>query len=257
MLISQVIFLKLKKGNPESIKGNHVHGFFFKEILASQSPELAEYLHISNNPRPFSISYVYKTGAIYWFRIASWMDEISQAVFSYFNSYDKIKLNNCVFELVRTSTEPEESVWAGRCSEEDFVKKSMNTNTFWLEHFSPTSFKSGDSHLPLPVPELIVKSVFRQIPFELHTDSDFSMLADLLQLKEYRIRSVYNRKNQGSIVSFEGKTRWQIDKRANQHEKEFILMLFNFVFYSGIGIKTSQGMGMTRIIEFSEFSGRH
>ncbi len=253
MLTSQVIFLKLKKGNPENIKGNHVHGFFFKEILASQSPELAEYLHSPNTVKPFSISYVCKSGAAYWFRIASWVDEISQAVFSYFNSYDEIKLNNCLFELVRTSTEPGESVWARRCSEEDFVKnaRSMNTNTFWLEHFSPTSFKSGDSHLPLPVPELIVKSVHRQLPLELQKDgADFSMLADLLQLKEYRIRSVYNRKNQGSIVSFEGKTRWQIDKRASRHEKEFILTLFNFAFYSGIGIKTTQGMGMSRIVEF-------
>ena len=253
MLTSQVIYLKLKDGSPRNVKGNHIHGLFFDRILVSQAPELAKLLHSPGTTKPFSLSFLYKEGHIYWFRIASWIDEISEAVFSYFDHNFQVTLNNCLFELMRTSTDVEEFQWARRTSVGEFIKnaKAMNRDTFWIEHYSETSFKCGNTHLPLPVPELIVNSIDRQlmpqIAKELSVDPE--KILELIHLKEYRIRSVYNRKNYGSIASFKGKTRWQIDKRASQRERDAIRILFNFAFYSGIGVKTTQGMGMCRIIE--------
>ncbi|MEZ4528291.1 MAG: CRISPR system precrRNA processing endoribonuclease RAMP protein Cas6 [Desulfobacterales bacterium] len=125
----------------------------------------------------------------------------------------------------------------------------MDKDTFWIEHYSPTSFKCGDSHLPLPVPERIIKSVFRQLPENLIKNiiSNLDELAEVLQLKQHQITSVYNRKNHGSIASFTGKTRWQISKKADRRQKQDIWKLLHFAFYSGIGVKTTQGMGMCRV----------
>jgi len=252
MLTAQVVYLKLKNGDPQDIKGNHIHGLFFKKILFFQSPELAKYLHLPEVPKSFSISYLCKEEEMYWFRIASWMDIIPYAVFSYFDSHFSITLHNCKFELIKTCTDTEESPWAGRILTSDFIRKAKTKEReeFWIEHYSPTSFKRGDSHIPLPVPELMIQSVYRQMPSEIKAEihADPAALADVLQLKEHRLRSVYNRKNYGSVVSFNGKTRWQIDKRASQDEKEAIWILFDFAFYSGIGVKTTQGMGMCRIL---------
>ncbi|MBF0224744.1 MAG: CRISPR-associated endoribonuclease Cas6 [Desulfobacterales bacterium] len=250
MLTSQVIFLKLKSGNPENINGSHIHGLFFKEILKNYDTSLADYLHQPNMPKAFSLSYIYQDYGLYWFRIASWMRDIADAVFSYFNSNFEIILNNCVFELAKTSTDNKESYWANRININNFLDESKNTykDIFRLEHFSPTSFKNGDSHIPLPMPEFIIKSIYKQMPLSMqeYLQTEPELLIKFIQLKEHRIYSVYNRKNHGAITSFEGKTRWQIDKKASQQEKEAIWTIFRFAFYSGIGVKTTQGMGMCR-----------
>lgn len=252
MLTSQIIYMKLKKGDVDKINGNHVHGLFYKEILASQNPGLADYLHLPENPKPFSISYIYKNREVCWFRIASWKNEIAQSVFSYFNSHTEINLSKCSFKLIKTSTENKESPWSARIDIENFINhcKATFKDKFWIEHFSPTSFKQSDSHVPLPVPELIINSIYRQLPDIIKQEKEFNLsdIIKLIHLKQHNLRSLYNKKNYGSIASFTGKTCWQIDKKASIEEKEFIWILFNFAFYSGIGVKTTQGMGMCRIL---------
>ena len=251
MLTSQVIFLKLKSGNPRHIKGNHVHGLFFKKILRFANPQLADYLHSSDTPKPFSISYIYQKGQIFWFRIASWDDLIAQAVFDYFKHQFEIRINQCTFELIKTSTDATESPWAARIEMKKQIQLSQSfaKDTFWLEHYSPTSFKCGDAHLPLPVPELIIKSICRNIPAQIKNTivEPPERLLKKIQLKEHRINSVYNKKNYGAIASFTGKTHWQIAKNASESERNALLTLFHFAFYAGIGVKTTQGMGMCRI----------
>ena len=59
---------------------------------------------------------------------------------------------------------------------------------------------------------------------------------------------MYNKKTYGSISSFKGDTWWQIDKKASPKIQKALRLLLNFSFYSGIGVKTTQGMGMCRIV---------
>jgi len=252
MLISQVTYLKLKTGNPSQIKGQHIHGFFFKKILASYNPKLADRMHTSDCPKRFSASYIFKEGKMFWFRIASWDDEIAEALFLYFRSHFEVELGNCLFELIKTVSDAGTTPWAKRIELDEFLNsaRSSEKNTFWVEHFSPTSFKCGDVHLPLPVPDLIVNSIIKHLPAKITVEikPDKQKLWNAIQLKEHRIKSLYNRRNYGSIASFVGKTRWQIDKQASQQERDAIRILFSFAFYSGIGVKTTQGMGMCRVI---------
>jgi CRISPR-associated endoribonuclease Cas6 len=243
--------MKIKSGDSRNVIGKHTHGFFFKEMLGSQNPELAEYLHSPTTPKPYSISYLNKAGDLYWFRVASWMDAISETVFSYFRSNFKIFLGNCTFELVKTCSDRKKSSWALRQEVPQFILNCLRTfkDTFWLEHFSPTSFKRGDSHLPLPSPDLIVKSILRQAPHEIKEFLSTSVdeLCTILQLKQHSIKSIYNRKNYGSITSFIGDTQWQLSKTADEKQAQDLWILMNFAFLSGIGVKTTQGMGMVRI----------
>lgn len=250
MLTSQVIFLKHLEGNEEHIKGNHIHGLFFKEILGSQNPKIADALHHPGSPNPFSLGYLSRSGSQYRFRIASWLNEIAEAVFGYFNSHSRIIIGDCMFGLIKTSTDNRESPWAMRIDPDDFIRTCDSTvcDTFRLEHCSPTSFKSGNSHLPLPVPEYIIRSLYRSSPDMLKsTRMSLPELLDAVQLKQHRIRSVYNRRNHGSIASFIGETEWHISKKAAPEQKAMLWRLFNFSFYAGIGVKTTQGMGMCRI----------
>ena len=162
------------------------------------------------------------------------------------------ELADCIFELILTTTNKTEHNWADRIPVNEFITKSklLGKEDFWIEHFSPTSFKRGNSHLPLPLPELIINSLYKQLHPEILAEINISpqVLVNCLHLKEYYLQSIYNRKNHGAIASFIGKTRWQIDKRSTLKEKEAIWLLLNFAFFSGIGVKTTQGMGICRII---------
>ncbi|KPA14434.1 CRISPR-associated protein Cas6 [Candidatus Magnetomorum sp. HK-1] len=252
MLTSQVIFIKHLKGDPESVSGNHLHGFFFKEILGTQQSELASLLHGSKSEKPFSISYLYTYQNMYWFRITSWDERIPQAIFSYFNINKEIQFNRCVFQLIKTTTDPDDIFWANRQSFQEFIEGySYELDRFRIIHHSATSFKSGNAHIPLPVPDLLIKSIYRKLPSPLKeyaqviTDEE---LIDAIRLKGHKIYSIYNKKTYGSIASFQGETRWQIDKRASSVTCQTMCLILNFAFYSGIGVKTTQGMGMCRIV---------
>lgn len=250
-LTSQVIFLKRIRGKTDTIMGHHIHGFLFSEILKSQAPDLADYLHHSNTSKPFSLSYLSSHENMYWFRIVSWDENITRAVFAYFTTCFKIKLDQAIFELVKTATRPEEFQWAHRLTFEEFFESIDydNKKVLQIDHYSPTSFKRGDSHLSLPVPELVVHSVYRSLPDEIRETIDISpdILSQFLLLKDHKIVSVYNQKNHGSIASFMGSTYWQIHKKAEPQCREALLKLLHFAFFSGIGVKTTQGMGMCRV----------
>jgi len=255
MLISQVIMLKWLSGNPNHVFGNHLHGFFFKEILGSHDPNLASMLHDPNAYKPFSISHLFNHDNIYWFRITSWNNEtIAQAVFAYFCHHSKIRLHSCEFELIKTTTDPQETCWSNKQTWENIIQTSIDRpfEKFRLDHFSYTSFKSGNAHIPLPVPDLIIKSLVNKLPDTIkqhmdHMDICDNDLLEYIRLKGHTIHSKYHKETYGAIASFMGITRWQIEHKAPGPHKFLLNILFHFAFYAGIGVKTTQGMGMCRI----------
>lgn len=252
MFTSQVIFLKHLDGDIFKVKGYHIHGLLFRYILASHNSDIAQNLHQAETPNPYSLSYLYKYDDMYWIRIASWDKNISDAVFQFFLKNHIIRLGDNIFELLKTCCDKHEFVWADRMTPELFLEKIIldDKDEFWIQHFSATSFKCGDSHLCLPVPELLLNSIFRRLPTILKQQITISPkeLVKTIHLKAHKLQSVYNRKGYGSIASFTGKTRWQINKNADQDIKRCLKILFHFSFFSGVGIKTTQGMGMCRII---------
>ncbi len=252
MLTSQVIFMKHLYGQPEAISGNHLHGFFFKKILGTQDPRLAEIMHDPKISKPLAISYMFPWKHMYWFRISSWDERIPEAVFSYFNKHKEIELNRCGFQLIKTTTHPDESLWANRQSVQAFIDSYSNEiDRFRLVHKGATSFKTGNAHIPLPVPDLVISSIYRKLPPPLMESIQHikkEELIEALQLKGYQIDSIYNKKTYGSITAFKGVTRWQLDKKSSLAVRKAINLMFHFSFYSGIGVKTSQGMGMCRIV---------
>lgn len=251
MFTSQVIYLQKINGDLKTVNGKHIHGFFFDQIL-SQSPPLAEYLHRPDVINPFSLSNIHRTGQFFWFRIADWMAEVSEATFNWFRTNTEIVLGGCRFQLLKTTTNPKESLWGRRSGIEEFIINGIEKipNDFNVEHFSPTSFKAGNTHIPLPIPDLTIKSIYSRTPEMVRTwiNSNPESLVQHIHLKSHKINSVYNRFGYGSIASFKGKTRWQIDNRAPRKDVESLKVLFAFAFFAGIGVKTTQGMGMCRVI---------
>jgi len=168
MLTSQVILVKQLDGNPNDISGSHLHGFFFKKILGTQNPKLGDKLHDPKTEKPFSISYLFPHQNMHWFRITSWDELIPEAVFAYFNEYKLIQLNQCQFKLIKTTTDPDFFYWANRQSIAFFIEEQLfEMNRFHMVHASATSFKSGNAHIPLPVPDLMIKSIYRKLPDEI------------------------------------------------------------------------------------------
>lgn len=137
--------------------------------------------------------------------------------------------------------------WGGRESYEELLFHGGSPARISLKLESPTAFKRGDLHYPLPEPSLLFYNLTRRwnlfAPFKLPEKPDCSSVsfafADL-RTKPFPLR------NGGTVIGSIGRLGFIF--AGPNHERHFFSALLRFAFYSGIGVKTGQGMGMCRVL---------
>jgi CRISPR-associated endoribonuclease Cas6 len=129
----------------------------------------------------------------------------------------------------------------------------------------PTAFHSGGVNLPFPLPSLVFGSMARQweafsgVPLPEHLP-DF--IEHFLMLNRYDLQTALLNFKQGSKqIGFTGTTTYEIARRNRRLERiapdeaahlqdehhrlaQMTHLLTHFAFYSGVGVKTTAGMGM-------------
>lgn len=126
---------------------------------------------------------------------------------------------------------------------------------------SPTSFKSGGEYVFLPDLRLIFQSLMQKYNFifEESTIIETDLLNELCnhtKIVNYRIESSYHPIHRTYIPGFKGKIR--LSCTGNKTLLNYLSMLLSFADFSGVGIKTSMGMGAvsTKGIKKGEKNGR-
>lgn len=119
-------------------------------------------------------------------------------------------------------------------------------NTFTLHFDTPTSFKSHGEYVFFPDLSLILQSLIKKynFVFEGNEKVEIDLLEQLCKttkIVSYRISSSYYPIHHTFIPGFRGEIR--IRSKGNQTLKNYLHMLLVFSAYSGVGIKTSMGMG--------------
>lgn len=138
--------------------------------------------------------------------------------------------------------------WSGRKSYEEMLCDGIvSQKKARLRLASPISFKRGDLHYPLPDPCMIFGNLAKRwnlfssekVPEKpICTDVSYSFLD--IHTEPYALRKG------GSILGTVGKLTFIF--QGNEDARRYYQTLLDFAFYSGIGVKTTQGMGMCRII---------
>ena len=120
-----------------------------------------------------------------------------------------------------------------------------------LKFITPTSFKSGGKDMIYPSVRLIFQNLINRFnlfskDIGIAKDEFIPVLEKAILLKDYKLSSTTFSLEGVRIPSFCGELVYLIN--APQHIVNLVHMLSEFAMYSGIGIKTSIGMGGIRVI---------
>ena len=221
---------------------------------------LGDVLHNAGMMSPFSISPVMgkkERGAVvenesYWVRVSILHEEIEEVFMETLGRglWDRpLRLGELSFLVENVlwgdcGNHP----WSGRDSYRQLVETAQAPRKLALGLASPVSFKRGDLHYPLPEPALVFGNLARrwnlfaslQLP-EKPACADVSYASFDLSTKPFHLR------NGGTILGARGRLTFIFG--GDEEARRYYHTLLRFAFYAGIGVKTTQGMGLCRILE--------
>lgn len=253
-------------------------------IIKQHNPALASSLHESDQLKPYATAGLFQTGSVRplsgaipagtdgWVRITGISPEIHGALEAFaHNAVSTVEIEGSVWTVEETIFDTQLNPWSGQTTPAglwQFHAEAPAHNTLTLHFATPTSFHSQGNNIPLPLPELVFGSLmdrwddFAPLPVP---DLMSEFVDQLVVISKYRTETRLVRfKSSGSEVGFVGTVTYLVlDRNHSLHKQNPALahslldaypmllraihMLSSFAFYSGVGIRTSMGMGMCRL----------
>ncbi len=247
-------------------KGECIYSLFF-EILDEIDPELAKKLHDSTSSKPFTVSplqakYVRREGELFipkgyrcWFRFTLLDDFIFQQMIRYFlRSEVNIELEGKKFQIDEVVSAPVDKIpWSGYSDWELLYEQAEPHQKIRLKFFSPTTFRKKDINYLLPDPQLVFGNLlsrwnnFSKIKMEEELEDFIAERIIVSRITGLRTKTMHF--FNGIQIGFIGECEFEIRKAESDKEwSKRINTLADFAFYSGVGYKTTMGMGQTRRI---------
>ncbi len=236
-----------------------LHALVLKWIALGNS-EAASIIHASQNS-PLSISCLLgnrrpsgtQVGDFFYFRIGILDGSIIESLMSGFEQSEtqKLVLANFPFVLRNMYALPGTHHLAGAADYGLLSHPPQVLNDIELQFLSPTSFKQNQGVQTFPLPELVFNSLHRRwnafAPEQYHlAPMEWNALVSAYELKTHALKM-----EGGAEIGAQGWVRYRF------HEVEAAKMatiLANFAFFSGVGRKTSMGMGQTQLAMTSALS---
>ena len=259
MPVTAIINMRaLQGGQPPRSFHCLMHPIFLDRISKANSA-LGKALHDSATMVPFSISPVMGRkvkGNIlenesYWVRICLLQPEIESV---FLNTLEKglwtepMHLGELSFQVEEVILgDRNDNPWSGRNSYEALRAFDKQPGKITIRIASPLSFKRGNLHYPLPEPAMIFSNLARRWNlFCAHKiDPAPSCLDVSYSFLKIRTEPYFLRKG-GSVLGVVGQLTFVF--QGGNDAICYYRTLLNFAFFSGIGVKTTQGMGMCRIL---------
>ena len=139
-----------------------------------------------------------------------------------------------------------EEIYAKLVSEEPEPVTEFN-----LQFATPTSFSQDRTHLPLPIPALMLRSWLERwnyfAPVYLGEDELISYLSKAIRIKSHRLQTYNFQIYQGYITGFKGKVILQLPYHVEPLLAHVTDLLVHYGSFAGTGVKTRLGMGKTMI----------
>jgi CRISPR-associated endoribonuclease Cas6 len=252
--------------------GHQAQAAFLRTVRESD-PALAEVLHMPNMPiRPFTVSMLQGTppardGRLhlspeetYWLRFTALYQPIFERFMARFlkgEGRPVIRLGRAVLLIKEIIATPEGHPWAGYTSWGKLVSEAKPEPEITLDFTSPTAFGFGQKEwgkkvMVLPLPETVFGSLARS--WNATAPMPFQM--DRQELREYldehvvvthieNLRTQMLRFRSSMQIGFVGRVTYGLmaEDKAIQTQ---LNALADFAFYTGVGMKTTMGMGQCR-----------
>lgn len=259
--------------------GQHAHGAFF-DIVQSVDPDFSAKLHDIRGKgmrKPFTVSPVMglpqqrETSKVYlregwecWLRVTMLNEALFRTFIEYFldghgKKMPKIRLGDAHFAVTEILTTPGSHPWARFTMLEKLQKRldEPAPASIQLEFHSPTSFSLGkmdgqERYELIPSPRLVFGNL--ATAWKALTGED--MVAAVEKYTESALRLAPHRLERRSITLYNhpqigmvGQVEYQLLRPEDTPLARAINLLADLAFYTGLGRKTAQGMGMVRRIE--------
>lgn len=212
-------------------------------IMQRINTNYAEYLH-HQSYNPYSQSVLLENKRIIW-KVCTLNRKAYDEIIDVLNDNDftrfKLKYNNVYVDVInKECTQLAMDILLGKCS------NTSTCNIFDIRFCTPTSFKKSGKYSFYPEIFNIYQSIINKLEAVLEDKAivhkySLDELAANTDVIAYNIKSTKFGLEGVKIPSFIGSITVKIN--GSQDMVNFIDMLFEFANYSGVGIKTSIGMG--------------
>ena len=273
------IILKLTPTREATVRatmGHQAHAAFLKTVRESDAA-LAEVLHMPDMPlRPFTVSPLMNTGDAHngRIRLSPEQDYLLRFTILYPSIFERfmarflrgegrpvIRLGRALLLIKEILATPESHPWAGYTSWGDLAADACPESEITLEFVSPTAFGFGQKDwgkkvMTLPLPETVFSSLARSwndlAPPPLHVDRrELRAYLDehvvVKRMDDVNTQMLAFRRS--PQVGFVGQVTYGL-MADDEMIRCQLNALADLAFYTGVGMKTTMGMGMTRRVRY-------
>jgi CRISPR-associated endoribonuclease Cas6 len=273
LIFSTVVKLQARQsGRLPATIGRLAHGAFF-EMIKSVDPDLSATLH-DIEQKPFTVSPLYglekargqasvRMGQEVWLRFTLLQSELFMAFTQYLLAPQRVwptlQLGDIEFLITETLTTPDSHEWAGYLdlnSVEVHASEGLPPDEITLEFASPTVFNRGKKEKlgrmmdPFPLPDLVFGGLAKRwqkyLPglFEHGEVREYAQETVVIGL--YKMESKVNRYLGNPQIGSVGRVTYLLKDKTNLPMLHQLNLLADMSFYSGVGYKTTMGMGQVR-----------
>jgi CRISPR-associated endoribonuclease Cas6 len=208
-------------------------------------------------------------GQVYWLRITM----LDATVFGSFAQYLitkpralTVRIGDTRFEISRLLSTPEAGntaqSWVGYSSFAELRKASKAQKQYHFEFATPTAFSAGQKQWGkllkvFPEPSTVFESLARQ--WDIFSPTDLRMATDGLTPHEigtwceehvivsrYSLETCYLPSSKFGQTGFQGNIHYEVKGSPASAEALWLSTLARFALFSGVGYKTTMGMGQAR-----------
>lgn len=235
--------------------------------LTTVAPALAQAIHDSDGPKPLTCSGLLnapgnrdgaplQAGAPYYVRITGLTAAVSAALEQGLLTQPPTvwELDRRPFRVQAAVCDETADAWSGRAdyatlAAEQLLAADERPRHVTLQFAAPTSFRSQEMHLPVPLPGL----VFGSLAERWNAFSPVAISPEMRRFAEERIAIAAYQLRSRPITHEKGALRigglGQVTYRALSHDRYWLgvmHLLAHFARFSGVGVQTTTGMGQTR-----------
>lgn len=210
-------------------------------LMSCLPSDYADFLH-RQETNPYSLTVIKNQDGFIW-TVNLLNDEAIQKIGSQLLTLREIRLES--YDGLITIQRIEQVTLTLKNLTDHFYAETKQP-TFTVHFESPTSFKSQGEYVIIPNLRLIFQSLMQKYTRLVAQDDeiDTELLAYLDQhtrIVSYNLKTRYFTVHKQKIPAFQGKLTFSL--RGAETLKSYVQMLLKFGEYSGVGIKTSLGMG--------------
>lgn len=233
-----------------------LHGMLFY-LLKKRDAEKVDFLHDEYESKPFTISPIIpylkwrngkkylKKGDKHFFRITFLEDQWYKLFMEYFLYHrDELRLRGSKIEIIEVLTNSDEDKKCNSITPEKLRKESQTRQKIRIKIHSTTTFRDDDRHIVFPRVNYLFNSLYSK--WEEFSEQDLIIEREdfnQIYVSRYDLKSAMEKFNEYPIKGFQGECEYEIDSKLSKEKVKDLNLLADFAFYSGVGYKTTMGLG--------------